>query len=407
MMAETAYQLSELILVVGTTVIIAMIVKPVFDFIGFPSLVGFIVLGFFIGLADKQFGILADGGRLVYDFLARIGIIVLLFRVGLESNIAKLFKKLRIASIIWVGDVVVSGVLAFIVSYYLLRLPLLPSLFISSALTATSVGVAVGVWQEAGAIRSSLGEVLIDVAELDDISGIFLMALLFGIAPIIYTPSEKIFIAKLTQTAGILFVEMLTFGTFCLVFSFFFERAVLAFFQRIQSPADFMLLVAGIGMTLAALAGMMGLSIAVGAFFAGLVFSPDPNKVKVNTAFIPIHDLFQPFFFIGIGLNINPGTLVQAVGLGVVLLVVAVIGKLIGNGGTTMAVVGWREGVLMGVSMFPRAEIALIIMQRGLNLGEWAVPSHVFSAMVFVSAATAIGSPLFVRPLLEKWPQKE
>jgi Kef-type K+ transport system membrane component KefB len=127
----------------------------------------------------------------------------------------------------------------------------------------------------------------------------------------------------------------------------------------------------------------------------------------VNTAFIPIHDLFQPFFFIGIGLNINPGTLVQAVGLGVVLLVVAVIGKLIGNGGTTMAVVGWREGVLMGVSMFPRAEIALIIMQRGLNLGEWAVPSHVFSAMVFVSAATAIGSPLFVRPLLEKWPQKE
>ncbi len=406
-MIETTSQISELILIVGVTIVITMIVKPVFDFIGLPSLVGFIVLGFCLGLTDRQFGILSGGGRLVYDFLASIGIIVLLFRVGLESNISKLLRQLRVASFVWVGDVAVSGILAFIFSYYIFHLPLLPSLFISSALTATSVGVAVGVWQEAGAINSTLGEILIDVAELDDISGIFLMALLFGVVPILSGPPEKIFFIRLASTAGILLLKMLTFGTLCLLFSAFFERGILNFFQRLQSPPDFMLLVAGIGITLASLAGILGLSVAVGAFFAGLAFSPDPNKAKINAAFNPVHDLFQPFFFIGIGLNINPDTLVHGIGLGLLLLLVAVAGKFLGDGLTTLAVVGWREGLLMGVSMFPRAEIALVIMQRGLNLGEAAVPSHVFSAMVFVSAATAIGSPLLVRPLLEIWPQKD
>lgn len=67
--------------------------------------------------------------------------------------------------------------------------------------------------------------------------------------------------------------------------------------------------------------------------------------------------------------------------------------------------IGWTSATLLGVSMVPRAEITMIVMQRGLQLGEWAVSPQVFAAMVLVSIATIIIVPLIVRPLLQKWPQ--
>ena len=404
---DDVFNISLLILLIGSTIVAAMVTKAAFEKVGVSSLVGFILLGFFIGLADRQWNLLLEDGRTVYEFLAKLGIIVLLFRVGLESNIAKLFGQLRRASLIWIGDVLASGGLAFCFSYYIFGLSLIPSLFIASALTATSVGVSVGVWHEARATKSPLGETLIDVAELDDISGIFLMALLFAVVPVLRGAEATPLFSKLTTTAGIVFLKLLGFGTACAVFSFFLERHILDFFRRFESPPDLMLIVAGIGIILSALAGLLGLSVAVGAFFAGLTFSRDPKKVKIDASFNPLHDFLQPFFFIGIGLSMQVGTLGQALGLGSLLLIVAVFGKLVGDGAMTWATMGWRAATLVGISMIPRAEIALIIMQRGLHLGKWAVPSYVFSAMVLVSTVTVVGAPLVIRPLLRLWPQEE
>ena len=80
--------------------------------------------------------------------------------MGLESNLAGLVRQLPRASVLLGGNLIFSGWLSFVAAYFFLQLPLIPSLFISMALTATSVGISVGVWQEANAMNSDNGELL-------------------------------------------------------------------------------------------------------------------------------------------------------------------------------------------------------------------------------------------------------
>ncbi len=167
-----------------------------------------------------------------------------------------------------------------------------------------------------------------------------------------------------------------------------------------------MLLVAGFGFAIAAVAGLLGLSLAMGAFFAGLVFSRDPKAVKLDSSFGTLYDFFVPFFFVAIGFKVTPKSLTGALGLAGVLFAVAVLGKLIGNGALSLIIFIRKESsTLLAISMVPRAEIAMVIMERGKELGDGAVSDQVFSAMVLVSLATCFLSPVFLRWLLKRWPQ--
>lgn len=141
-------------------------------------------------------------------------------------------------------------------------------------------------------------------------------------------------------------------------------------------------------------------------FFAGLVFSRDPEAVRFDASFDSIYELFVPFFFIGIGLKIVPNALLMGLGMGMVLLVAAIIGKLIGAGVPALLTTNLQGATLIGVSMVPRAEISTIVMERGLSLGDWAVPAQEFAAMVVVFAATSSVAPILLRSLLSRWPQK-
>jgi Kef-type K+ transport system membrane component KefB len=396
-----------IILLIGTTIVLALLVKSGLESVGLPSLVGYLALGLFIRLADSQWGLLSIEAQEAYELLSDIGIICLLFEVGLKSNLAGLIRQLRHASIIWISNILFSGVLGYAASYFILNISWIPSLFISVALTATSVGVAVALWREANALRSPDGELVIDVAELDDLSGIILMAMLFAVAPVFKEGIETLLFPGLAQASGMLLSKLVIFAAFCLLFSRYIEHPITMFFQRIEPPPDSMIMIAGIGFIIAALAGLLGFSIAIGAFFAGLIYSRDPQAVKMETSFMPLFEFFTPFFFIGVGLEIDLSTLTSALGLGAVLLIVAIMGKLIGTCLPAVPAVGWTNALLIGISMIPRAEIAMVIIRRGRMLGEWAVPAHVFSAMVVVSFATCIISPMVLRAALRRWPQKE
>jgi len=395
------------ILLIGTSIVVALLVKSGLETIGLPSLVGYLALGFLIRLVDSQWGLLSGEAQKTYELLSDIGVICLLFEVGLKSNVPGLIRQLRHAGIIWISNVLVSGFLGYIVSYVILNLSWIQSLFISVALTATSVGVSVVLWREANALSSPDGELVIDVAELDDLSGIVLMAMLFAVAPVFKEGIGTHLLPGLARTSGILVSKMVIFAALCLLFSRYLEHPITAFFQKIEPPPDSMIMVAGIGFIIAAVAGLLGFSLAIGAFFAGLIYSRDPQAVKMEASFTPLYEFFTPFFFIGVGLQVDPHTLTSALGLGAVLLIVAIVGKLLGTCLPAVPVVGWGSALLVGISMIPRAEIAMVIIRRGSMLGEWAVPPHVFSAMVFVSFVTCIISPLALRPGFRLWPQKE
>jgi Kef-type K+ transport system membrane component KefB len=403
---ETQFNHPLVILLVGCIIVLAILVRSCFTRAGLPPLVGFMVLGFVLSLADFHHTFLSPWAREIFKLLAELGIITLLFRVGLESNIFKLLRQLRRASYIWISGVCLSAALGFGIAYYVVDLALIPSMFIAIALTATSLGVSAGIWQEAGAINSPTGELLIDVAELDDISAIFFMALLFAIAPVLETGGGVV-LPLLGRTTVLLVVKLVVFGAGCYLLAHFLEQHLTKFFQKIGSPPAPMLVVVGIGFVIAALADLMGFSVALGAFFAGLVFSRDPDSVNIDASFGSLFELFSPFFFIGIGLNLNPNLLFGALGLGLLLLVAAIPGKVVGHGAPTWFALGGSGAVLLGVSMVPRAEIALIIMEQGVELGPWALPPEAYAAMVMVSAITCLFPPLIVRSLLRRWPQPQ
>ncbi|MDB9541219.1 cation:proton antiporter [Anabaenopsis tanganyikae CS-531] len=406
-MNESLQALPLLVLLVGIAIAIAIFIKSGLESIGVPALVGYLVVGFVLRLIDHQWHILSPEGEEIFDFLAKLGIIILLFRVGLESDLAGLIRQLYRASIVWAGDVLVSGSLAFVVCYWWLQLSLISSLFVSTAMTATSVGVAVGVWQEQKATDSPNGQLMLDVAEMDDISGVILMALLFAIAPMLEESANGSILPVIVKTAGGFLLKSILFATICYVFSRYCEEAVTVFLRRIEKPPDPMLTVASIGFMIAAIAGLLGFSVAIGAFFAGLVFSRDPEAVKLDTSFSTLYEFFVPFFFIGIGLQIEPNALITAFGLGGALLIVAVLGKIIGATVPAVFMSGWVGATLLGVSLVPRAEITLIIMQRGLSLGNWVISPQVFAAMVVVCGLTSVATPLIVHRMLEQWPQTQ
>ena len=402
-MIETEISHPMLILLIGVIIVLAILIKSLLRRLIIPPLVGFIALGFLLNLANARFGFLSAGAREIFKLLAEIGIITLLFRIGLESEIFGLLQQLQRASFVWVVGVVVSAALGYLAAW-LMGLALLPALFVAIALTATSVGVSVGIWQDLGALDTPTGELLLDVAELDDISGIIFMALLFALAPILETVQSVDLLSVVAETVSLLLIKLALFGIFCFAFSVLLERHITQFFRKIATPSSLMLVVAGIGFAMASLAGLLGFSLAIGAFFAGLVFSGDPQSVKIDASFDSLYELFSPFFFVGLGLYMDPHSLVTSVELGLVLLGAAVFGKLLGHGTPTLLSMGWSGAVLVGVSTVPRAEIAMIIMEQGLVLGHWAVPPAVYSAMVLVSAATCVIGPFAVRGLLNRWP---
>lgn len=391
------------LLLTGALIALAILIKWGLEKTAVPALVGYLILGFLLRVGGTATGFLNDATLAQMSFLADLGVVALLFRVGLESDLAGLLGQLRKAQLVWLGDVLVSGSVGYLIAFYVLGLPLLASFYVAVALTATSVSVSVVVWRDTGTLSSPHGELLLDVAELDDISAIVLMSLLFVVVPVVQAEATQTLLPTILTTAGGLVLKLLLFGGFCYAFSRFAEHRLTRFYERIEPMPDPMLLLAGTGFVIAALAGLLGFSIALGAFFAGLVFSRDPEAITVSRPFTVLYDLFTPFFFIAIGLHIEPGVVTSALLPGVILLLAAMLGKMLGAGGAAVPSIGWHGSFLLGISMFPRAEIAMIVMRQGREAGESVVPPQAFAAMAFVSAATCIISPLILRPMLDRW----
>ena len=398
---------SEIILLdllVGVFIVCAILVRSWLARIGVPSLVGFVVLGFFLRLANDNWTFISQHGLTVIEFLASIGVFVLLFRIGLESNLHGLISKLPRAAPIWIGNVVLSGLPAYLVSFYLLDLANIPSLFIAVALTATSVAVSAEVWREANALNSPNGETFVDVAELDDLSGVALMALLIGVAPVLRAGDTDATLAAVTTTSVILMLKAAGFLIFCYLVVRYGQPYISRILKKTGEP-DSILLVVGFGLLIAVLASILGFSMAIGGFFAGVIFSRDPEAVKLETSFLPLHALFAPFFFIAVGLRIDPGSLASALSLGGALFVVAVVGKIIGAGWPALMTTGLAGATLIGISMVPRAEIAMVIAQQGNDLGDWALPAEAYSSLAMISVVTCLIAPLGIRWIIRKYPQ--
>ncbi|MBI1357358.1 MAG: cation:proton antiporter [Acidobacteria bacterium] len=392
------------LLIVSLLVLASIAVRLGVHRLKLPPVVGYIALGLGLRYLNQQYAFLDESSVWTLNFFADLGVVSLLFHVGLRSDLSGLLEQLPRASVVWVCDVAVSAAIGFW-GARLLGFDVVPALFAGTALSATSVSVSVSVWEEAKAIQSRMGELLLDVAELDDLSAIVLLVVTLAVAPaLIATGHADGMAAVVLKASGMVILKLALFAAGCWLFSLHLEARITGYFARFRKAPEPLLAIVGFGFGIAALAGWLGFSVAVGALFAGLMFSRDQEAVNVDAGFGTIYALFTPFFFINIGYGFDPTVFGSAATLGLFVFVAAVLGKVLGVGAPVAVSSGLEPALLLGVSMVPRAEIALLVMQTGNQMGPKYVPPELYGAVVLAAAAASIGSPLALFRLLEKWP---
>lgn len=368
-----------------------------------PPMVAYIGLGIALGalLGDAA----GEGAHEVLPglrLLAEAGLVMLLFKAGLEADLKDLRAQLPNALGIWFWNVLLSGLAGYAAARWWLDLDVLSSLFVAVALTATSVGVSVGLWDQAGRLESHEGSLLLDVAELDDLSTICLMAALVALAPIVgagaaagdaWVGTEAL--PVLARVVAVLVGFLVLAGAF----SVWLEPRLTAFFERHEVDHEPVIFVLAVGFIIAALAELAGLSLAIGAFLAGLAFSRDNRVARERPVIQGLYDFFTPFFFVGLGLMVEFEAFAGGVWIAVALFVPAVAGKLLGVGLPSLRRLGAATALLLAVSMVPRSEIAMVVMQRGLQVG---VDERIFAGMVLLCTASVVFAALVVPLLLRR-----
>jgi len=390
----------QILLTLGALLVLGPFLKSLVQRIRVPALICYILLGFLISLLDTRLAFVTPAFEATFSVLAQVGVVALLFRVGLNSHTDKLLEKLPVASLIWIGDVLTNLVAGFVVSRYVLALPLETSLVIATAFSVTSVAVSVGIWSELGKLRSDTGQLLVDVAELDDLSGVLLLAVLLAIIPVLQLENGG-FLSLAGSTSLAVLLKLAIFIVGCYLFAHYLEARFTRFSRKVErSTTDFTITILGAGLAIAVIAGYLGFSLAIGALFAGLAFSRDPQAVRTDARFAYFYEFFTPFFFIHIGMQVDPSAFANAFGLGILLFLVAALAKFIGVAAVAGLLMKKSDAMLLGISMIPRAEIALVVLYQCSQLGEDIVSQEVFAAMVVVSLASSILAPLLLHRLL-------
>jgi Kef-type K+ transport system membrane component KefB len=317
----------------------------------------------------------------------------------MTSDIQGLREQLPRASWVWLGNVAISALFGYVAARYLLGLDWLTSTVIAVALVATSVGVTVSIWEHEGLLKTRQGETLLDVAELDDLTSIILLTLLFALLPNIRGEGGFTLTVLGAETASILLKLALFVGAL-FVFSLKLEPRITRFLRARESPQELTVFVAATGIIIAGIAEMLGLSAAIGAFFAGLAVGRDDELVRRAVALPTLLNFFTPFFFIGVGLQMTASWADIFTVTTLVLLVAAILGKFIGAALPAYFTFGAMGAVCLGVSMIPRAEIALVVMQKALQQG--IVSDAIFSSLVIVAAITTLMTPAILHQIFTR-----
>lgn len=362
-----------------------------------PSVIGELIAGIIIG--PSVLGWLEISPQI--QLLAQIGVILLLFEVGLETDIAHLTSAgIKAANVALVG-ILAPFLLGFFLSYSLFHLSLFVSLFIACTLTATSIGITLRVLQDLKKQNSGEAQIIVGAAIIDDIIGIVLLSLLYE-----FSVSGTVNLLS----AGKVLLFIILFLLIAPLFAKAASHVIQKWNEKSAIPGLLPTMIVSMILFFAWVAHELGAPELLGGFAAGLALSrqfffpyaPFLHQTKafshrVEEQMKPIVHLFTPIFFVAIGLSLNlnsvdwTSTLFWA--LSVSLLVVAIIGKLM----AAVFLKGERplKKLIIGTSMVPRGEVGLIFANMGLT--ACIFNTDTYAAMILVIAITTLMAPFFLR----------
>jgi Kef-type K+ transport system membrane component KefB len=392
----------------------------VFERIGQPPVIGELLAGVLIGphalglIGDPGAGLVdvfhgdagaaREGLDLVYHVIAELGVIILLFSVGLETRVSDILRVGPRALLVGVLGIVAPFALGL---WYMSLQPtqLLTDAFTATCLVATSVGITARVLRDLGVLGTAEARIILGAAVIDDILAMLLLAVVVALAGE-GTPSPLGLVLLLAQAVGFVLFVVLVGTRVVGRYSVHLERL------RIENAPFALALALTLG--LAALSGTIGLAAIIGAFLAGMVLAEAREQYQLEHQVQPLYQFLVPFFFVITGSQVNPAIFADpaTVGLAAVLTVLAIVGKLVGGTlgawGTvrtdTFAQKLRRAGVV-GVGMVPRGEVGLIIASIGATRG--VLPDAVFSAVVIMSIVTTLFAPPLLKLLYRHRPPDE
>lgn len=355
----------------------AKLLDEIFERLHQPGIVGQILAGILIG--PSVLGWMAP--TFFLSRLAELGVMFLLFRVGLEIKSSDLIKAGPRATAVAVLGVIVP----FFAGWGLLTFwgeGKIESIFVGAALVATSVGITAQVLAAKDLLQEKASKIILGAAVIDDILGLLVLALVSSVA------KGAVNVLELTLTA------VFSIG-FALVVVKWGTAAMGAFMprlnQRLQAEESQFTAAVVLMFALAVLSVYAGVAAIIGAFFAGMMLSESVEH-RVHDLTQGVTQFLVPFFLAGIGLHFNLGTFHNwhTVVLTLLIVLVAVFSKFIACGLASLRL-GRRTALRVGVGMIPRGEVGMVVAQIGLSLG--VIAQGIYDAVVFMSIATTLIAP--------------
>jgi Kef-type K+ transport system membrane component KefB len=341
-----------------------------------PGVVGEIVAGCAIG--PSALGWISPSEQL--EVLSEIGVVLLLFAVGLETRIDEMKRVGRSAFLVGVLGVVVPFLLGSLWAHGA-GYDWAKSLFIAAAFVATSAGITARVLQELGVLQREESRVILGAAVIDDI----LAMLLLGIVTALQA-GESVQISKLAVVLG----EAIGF---VVVIGLFGTRLARRSANHLNAGnIDLLPYALALCLCLAFLSTQFGLAAIIGAFLAGMVASETPQHKKLEHDTQPLLALMTPFFFVLTGAKIELQQLATADTLLTLALItlIALVSKLIGGALGALAL-GKRGALIVGVGMMPRGEVGVVIASLGLAADVFS--PRTYALIVAMSLLTSIVTP--------------
>jgi Kef-type K+ transport system membrane component KefB len=337
---------------------------------------------------------LVDPRNEFLHLLSEVGVVLLLFQIGLETELASLLKVGGVSATVATVGVVLPFGLGYAVCR-LLGLENLPSLVAGAALTATSVGITARVLSDLGRLQQTESQIILGAAVIDDILGLVILAVVSTLAA--GQAVTGLGIAKITAVAFGFLIGTLLLGGLAV-------PPLVRWFHRLGLPGSATTMGAVLAFGLAWLAAATGSAMIIGAFAAGLLLRKTPQIHEIERGIAHLGHVFVPVFFVTIGAAvdvrvINPVDPAsrQTLLLGGLLIVAAVAGKFLAGYAPF-----WFPGnkTVIGVGMIPRGEVGLIFAQMGMGSGVFDAGQ--FSAVTLMVMVTTLLAPPLLRLLFPK-----
>ncbi|HEK1686913.1 TPA: cation:proton antiporter [Pseudomonas putida] len=364
--------------------LVAGVVTILFHRLRQPVVLGYIVAGFIIGPHTPPFGLIHDEDTI--KILAELGVIFLMFCLGLEFSLRKLFKVGATAFIAAFLEIVLMIWIGFEIGRWF-GWSTMDSLFLGAILAISSTTIIVKALNDLKMKNERFAQLIFGVLIVEDILGIGIIALLSGIAVSGSVSSGEVF-----STVGKLSLFMIV----ALVIGILLVPRLLAYVAKFESNEMLLITVLGLCFGFCLLVVKLEYSMVLGAFLIGAIMAESRQLLKIERLIEPVRDLFSAIFFVAIGLMIDPQVLIDYAWPIVVITLAVVLGKMLSCGmGAFIAGNDGRTSLRVGMGLSQIGEFSFIIAALGMTLQ--VTSDFLYPVAVAVSAITTLLTPYLIR----------